>query len=421
MASVHKLPGKPNWYCSLTLEGGKRTFRSSHLSSVERNRAEAVSLAEKWQREIDIVQKAQSTETTPLNLDNRQELIEGFISATQKVVQGTFTTAHGQTLLNKILEAGNQTPLTQTSIADFLNGWANSKAVSKAKGTGLRYQHTIRTFLEHLGKRSKVNLSSLAAKDIESFRDFQVEQGKSPSTANMVIKTLRIPLNLARRQGLLLTNPAEAIDLLESDGVTRDVFSVEQLKALIAAAEADWKGMILIGGTTGCRIGDAARMTWANVDLDNNVVRYHPQKKMRGTSKKRVIAIMLPELKGYLLSHPVGKDQPSTPLFPSLHARSVSGAHGLSLTFRRLMDDAGVQYEALRDDVKGKGRRFYNLGFHSLRHSFVSTLANLGVPEEIRRKLVGHSSVDVHQTYTHLEQKTLAKALKKFPRLLGSD
>ena len=419
MASVHKLPGKPNWYCSLTLEGGKRTFRSSHLKSTEKTRAEAVALCEKWQREIDIVQKAQSTEATPLKLDNRQELIEGFISATQKVVQGTFTTAHGQTLLNKILEAGNQTPLTQTSIADFLNGWANSKTVSKAKGTGLRYQHTVRTFLDHLGKRSKSNISGLAPRDFEQFRDLQIKEGKSPATANMVIKTLRIPLNLARRQGLLLTNPAEAVDLLDSDGVTRDVFSVDQLRALMKTRDRDWRGMILMGGTTGCRIGDAARMTWANVDLQKNLVNYFPQKNMRGVARKQVVAIMLPEFKKFLLSHPIGKDVPSAPLFPSLYAKPVSGDYGLSLTFRGLMDTAGVQYEALRDNVKGKGRKFYNLGFHSLRHSFVSTLANLGVPEEIRRKLVGHASVNVHQTYTHLEQKTIAKALKKFPRLLG--
>jgi len=233
MPSVHKLPGKPHWYCSLTLVDGKRTFRSSHLKSSERNRPEAISLCEKWQREIDIVKKAQPTEATPLNVENRQELIEGFISATQKLTQGTFTAAHALTLLNKILETGGQTPLSQTSISDFLEGWATSKTASKAKGTSLRYQHTVKTFLNHLGKRAKANLSSLVPKDFETFRDLQIKEGKSVATANMVIKTLRIPLNLARRQGLLLTNQAEAVDLLTADGATRDISLTEPKWSLV--------------------------------------------------------------------------------------------------------------------------------------------------------------------------------------------
>ena len=47
-------------------------------------------------------------------------------------------------------------------------------------------------------------------------------------------------------------------------------------------------------------------------------------------------------------------------------------------------------------------------------------MANTGVPEEIRKKLVGHTS-DVHQRYTHFELDTFHKVLGKFPRLLGGD
>jgi integrase len=63
-----------------------------------------------------------------------------------------------------------------------------------------------------------------------------------------------------------------------------------------------------------------------------------------------------------------------------------------------------VEYEALRDNVQGKGRQFYSLGFHALGHSFVSTMANLGVPEEMR-KIVGHSNVDLRHTPTRKEDR----------------
>ncbi|MDE0822204.1 MAG: hypothetical protein OSA95_13855 [Opitutales bacterium] len=37
------------------------------------------------------------------------------------------------------------------------------------------------------------------------------------------------------------------------------------------------------------------------------------------------------------------------------------------------------------------------------------------MPEELRMKLTGHSSKDVHRGYTHLELETLRKAIGRIP------
>lgn len=42
---------------------------------------------------------------------------------------------------------------------------------------------------------------------------------------NLAIKILKIPLNLARRLGLIASNPAEAIEMLSADTVEKAVFS----------------------------------------------------------------------------------------------------------------------------------------------------------------------------------------------------
>jgi len=83
-----------------------------------------------------------------------------------------------------------------------------------------------------------------------------------------------------------------------------------------------------------------------------------------------------------------------------------------------LVATAGVKYETLRTPEKNsKGRKVFSLGFHSLRHSCTSLMANIGVSQEIRKKLVGHKS-NVHERYTHFENETYRKALKDFPTLL---
>ena len=66
------------------------------------------------------------------------------------------------------------------------------------------------------------------------------------------------------------------------------------------------------------------------------------------------------------------------------------------------------------DRKEGKGRRFFELGFHSLRHTAISEQANRGVAKEIRMKLSGHKSA-VHEQYTHHELEALRKQIEMVP------
>ncbi len=63
------------------------------------------------------------------------------------------------------------------------------------------------------------------------------------------------------------------------------------------------------------------------------------------------------------------------------------------------------------------GRAMSNLSFHSLRHSFNSAMANAGVTEEVRMKLAGHSTREVHAKYTHHEPAPLRAAIAAIPSI----
>jgi len=349
-------------------------------------------------------------------LQNKGLVMEMFIAASQEAAKGRMTEATARKVLNELLVATGQSPMHHATIRDYMMGWVSSKEAAKSPATAKRYHHTVRTFIDHLGRKADQSLGALLPRDIETFRDLQLKEGKSASTANMTVKTLRIPLNLARRQGLILTNPGEGVDILDAEPATRSTFSIEQLSDLLRHADWEWRGMVLLGATCGLRLGDAANLTWKQIDLGRKAISYFPQKSARGKKRKPVEAVILPSLEKWLLQWPGGDGKPDAPLFPSLCNLQTGGTNGLSRRFRKLMTAAGVEKGGNHRKVQGKGRRFFQLGFHSLRHTFISLMANLGVRKELRMKLAGHTTA-VHDQYSHIELETFHRELSGFPLL----
>lgn len=347
-------------------------------------------------------------------IENKNLVIESFIAAAREAGKGQFTESTARRVLDDILRASGQRAVETKTIKGHLKNWLTSKEASTAAGTARRYRDIIDPFLKALGERADLELSALTPRDIQAFRDAELRTGKSNKTANMSVKTLRIALNSARRQGLILTNPAEAIDHLAEDSAERGTFTPEEIARLLKAADIEWRGMILLGGCAGLRISDAARLTWAEIDLVQKVVRFKPQ-KTKAKKKKKLEIPILPDLEAYLLKLPVRSRRPEAPLFPNLAGKKTTGSTGLSNTFTRLIHEAGINNEAVSQPVDGKGRTVFRLGFHALRHTFVSLMANSGVSKELRMKLAGHTS-NVHDRYTHHELKTLRTALSEFPR-----
>jgi integrase len=380
MASLHKDPrGKsPFWYCAFRLPDGSRTFRSTKLT--ERKKAWDVCLQ--------------------------------FEKAADQGRDGNLTEAQTRKVLNSILESTGQAPMQTETIYDYFTNWLNGKELASKPRTHERYGIVLKKFLASLGQKARRPLGALTVRDLENFRNQSMADGKAPNTVGMEIKILRVVLNVARRQGRIAVNPAEAVELPKVVSNTRDVFTPEQVRMLVAAAGDEWKTAILAGFYLGARLTDVVNLTWENVDLTGGVITYE-----QGKTGKPVTAPLHPDLKNHLFK--LADDNPRAPLCPTLQKRSVGGRKGLSQTFTLIMRDAGIG----QHQVKGKGkqgRKFSKLSYHSLRHTFTSALANANVPAEVRQKLTGHSDDAMHQKYTHLELQPLQAAIATLPSVFKS-
>jgi integrase len=386
MSSLHRdSRGKsPYWYCAYTDALGVRRFKST--KETRHKAAEAV--------------------------------CNGFQRAADLARRGTLTQVQALKVVGEIYESVNQEPLNSADTATFLREWKASKKATTAASTARRYGDVAEAFLVFLAEKAGRNLAGLTPREIAAFRDSYVKAGKANKTANMAVKTLRIALNLARKQGLILSNPAEAVDMLPDNSARRDTFTREQVADLLRVADPEWRGMVLMGAHHGLRLMDAARLTWSAVDMERRSLAFYPQKDRRGTRREILEIPMHPDMMDYLLGLPIRNNKPDAPILPTLQRKKGTGANGLSASFVRLMEKAGIKREPSVGGVRGKGRQVFNLSFHSLRHTAISAMANAGVSKERRMQLSGHRS-NVHERYTHHELESLRQDVEKVKSFLA--
>ena len=63
-----------------------------------------------------------------------------------------------------------------------------------------------------------------------------------------------------------------------------------------------------------------------------------------------------------------------------------------------------------------------NFTFHDLRHTWSSRAAEMGVPEHVRRDILGHSSSSITGDYTHASPEEMERAMEAvadYARLLS--
>ena len=333
---------------------------------------------------------------------------------------GELTQAAGIRAISRTMEVAGLGKLKTPTIQEALDLWYASRKDKRSDATATRYKAVKKSFCDFFPtKRLNASIRSLTRKEIEEWRDSEIQSGKAGSSADFGVTVIRGAMNWMLHEELIINNPAMGIDPSDvSSPETREPFTDDEVRLILLACETEWLGMVLFSAWHSLRLGDAASLTWGNIDTERWTLSYIPKKTRRKLVDPLVLVLAFDVVR-YLESIPRGTE--NQPLFPSLHGRS-SGSHaGLSNEFARLLVKAGVVVAKGRPKT-GKGRQFSKKTFHSFRHFSLTRMVEVDITPETRRMMGGHSLTSTaHLKYLHMRPEAQRDALAKMKTLTSGN
>lgn len=192
---------------------------------------------------------------------------------------------------------------------------------------------------------------------------------------------------------------------------TRRELTIEELARVCGAVDGEMRLLFAVGIYTGLRLGDCALMEWGSIDLVRNRIMTIPRKTARHAHGKPVLIPLHPTLATMLAEIPPKKRNGY--LVPELATMYLRDSANLSRRIQAVFTGAGIRTQTT---AKGKRARL-DVGFHSLRHTFVSLSANAGAPLAVVQAIVGHSNPAMTRHYFHESETALQSAVCALPSI----
>jgi integrase len=323
------------------------------------------------------------------------------------------------------IEAKRRAKRNAATLGDFLTKQYAPWAAAQWKTGAQTVTRVQAVFADFLPKP----LTEITAFSIERWRTARHKAGLAPSTTNRDLGCLGSVLSQAVKWKLLKEHPLKAVTraTLDTIGRVRFLSPAEEtrLRTALTARELKlqagraafnaWRTdrgyktlpdygtyadhlhpLVLAALLTGARRGELFDLRWGAVDLER------AQVTLIGTTTKSGLSRHVPlcteaqtVLRTWHGQQPAKRQEPEALVFPS--PQTSERLDNISTAWGGLMKAATLK----------------DFTFHSLRHSFASTLAQRGVDLFVIQRLLGHASPIMTQRYSHLADEHLTAAVAK--------
>ncbi|NNH45509.1 site-specific integrase [Rhizobium laguerreae] len=272
-------------------------------------------------------------------------------------------------------------------------------------------------------------LSKLTLPTVRDFEDRLRKEGRSPPMTKKIITSLGSILSDANERGLATRNPVRDIRGSRKGRERRaerrqkgrlevgvDIPTRDEIKALVATLEGNWRPLLLTEVFTGIRSSELRGLRWQDVDFTRGEISVRqrvdqfrkagPPKSEAGARTIPVPPLVVNALKELKLKQ---GNRPGL-VFANPDGGFRSHSNVVRKGLQPAMVRAGVTVDTGELDKKGNPILTAKYkGLHALRHFYASWLINrkedggLGLPAKMVQERLGHASIVMTMdVYGHL-------------------
>lgn len=245
-----------------------------------------------------------------------------------------------------------------------------------------------------------IPLAKVTPEHLDSLKNKMLSQTLAPRTIQYVLAVFSQVWHLAEARGVVSGfAPTKQVKLPKFDNRRIRFLSHEEAHQLLTALEKKSMHLYaqaLLSLSCGLRAGELFALTWADVDMKNEliVIRDPKSGKNRHAFMTEKVRIVLQEL--------FARSEKTGLIFPTSSGTIQSQ---ISKEFEKTVNELHLNDNMIDDRQK--------VVFHTLRHTFASWLVQEGTPLYTVSELMGHSSLAMTQRYAHLAPDgTRASAMK---------
>ena len=242
-------------------------------------------------------------------------------------------------------------------------------------------------------------LNDIKSYDVERYKNELLNRSLSPKTVNNRLCILSRCLKTAIEWELIEKIPK--IKLLKVPPQSFDYLSTEETEEVLLKAEPFWYEVILVALMTGLRFGELIALRWSSVDFERKLLTVSKSIVNGIESSPKSNKIRTIPLTSQLVEMLERKDQTNEYIF---HYRNKPLGHDYCLdALHNICDKAGIR----------------RIGWHKLRHTFASRLAENNVSIIAIKELLGHADIKTTMRYAHINLSVLQASVRSLENNFG--
>ena len=302
---------------------------------------------------------------------------------------------------------------------------SGSETMRKYKGQYEMFAKWMATF--HPAKK---NLRDVDQRVAGVYADYLIsEKHLTSNTFNKHIRLLTLVFRVLHKESKLTENPWTEVTRKTLNMISRRELSTDELKSVCSTATGEMRFLFAIGIYTGMRLGDCVTLKWNEINLTKGVIKRIPNKTARLNPKPITVPIH-PVLLTMLME--ITEDKRVAYVLPDFSKLYTTNSPGLIRKIQLHFESCGIRtikpgtgYEvSVGSDGKSvrtftEKRAVVEVGFHSLRHTFVSLCREANAPLSVVESIVGHSNPAMTRHYTHTSEAAAITAVGALPVFTG--